>query len=333
MQQKKGESPEIVQHTFHETLEQLKILQKVLNDKFELERKLVELPKEIALQEQMVFRMKENFLTADTQYRDFKKNLEHKQDELNRLQEHRERYEKEIIQVNSQRDYEQIDRAIKENLEQEQIMRGELHALESKFNVLEEEFTSTENLLKVQEETLKKMKVTVDVQLLNYSTTLQGIRNKETNITAFLDDKLVFKFERIIKSKGGEGIVPIKKNVCNGCHMVLPLQFVNEVRKEDTVLNCPYCSKILYYSGKTDEDTIETEEISGLQDLFEDEDIVLDDFEDEDYELFLERDNIGSDSYSVSTENEEGEEGGGDTEEDFTDEENLEEDEIEYSEE
>jgi predicted nucleic acid-binding Zn-ribbon protein len=89
-------------------LEKLKVLQVVLNKKFQLEKKIVELPQEVELKEQIVFRMKENFLVADIQYQDLKKDVVLKNDELDRLQIHREQYEQEISQVSTRRDYEQI---------------------------------------------------------------------------------------------------------------------------------------------------------------------------------------------------------------------------------
>ena len=89
---------------------------------------------------------------------------------------------------------------------------------------------------------------------------------------------MVFKFERIIKNKMGIGIVAIKGNVCMGCHMILPVQFANEVRIGEEYVFCPYCSRILYYeeSGEGEEDYFNTEDTGALSDL--------DEMEDEEYE-------------------------------------------------
>lgn len=288
--------------TLHHILEQLRNLQVVLNEKFQLEKKLVGLPRDVELKEQMVFRMKENYLVADEQYQELKKKVGLKQDEIDRLQSHREKYEKEIAQVSSQRDYEQIDRAIKENLEQELVMRSEFNVLESKLKAFTEEYNSTEALLKDQESELVELKKELDSQYSVLENELKSIKEKEKVLSSNLDDRLVFKFERIIKSKGGDGIVAVRNNICTGCHMILPLQFVNLVCKEEDVLNCPYCSKILYHDDIAEEEEIEQVETAGLQDLFEDEDIELDDFDEEDYEIFMEKDNIGSDNYAVPTE-------------------------------
>ena len=49
-----------------------------------------------------------------------------------------------------------------------------------------------------------------------------------------------------------EGIVAVKGNVCEGCHMILPAQFANEVHTGDKIVFCPYCSRILYYEEMAD---------------------------------------------------------------------------------
>ena len=100
-----------------------------------------------------------------------------------------------------------------------------------------------------------------------------------------LDPEMVFKFERIIKSKNKNGvdkeggIVAVKGNVCNGCHMILPSQFANEVRKGESVLFCPYCSRVLYYLEGS-----ETENIEDMPLPDEENNQEVDDFLDDDDE-------------------------------------------------
>jgi hypothetical protein len=60
-----------------------------------------------------------------------------------------------------------------------------------------------------------------------------------------------------VKNKKGKGIVPIHGLVCQGCHIVLPMQFVNVVRAAKEIEFCPYCSRILFY-----------EEIEGAEEQF-----------------------------------------------------------------
>jgi hypothetical protein len=76
---------------------------------------------------------------------------------------------------------------------------------------------------------------------------LDNLAAQENELTPGIDDSILFKFERIIKNKAGVGIVPVHGLVCQGCHMTLPIQFVNDVRKGDDFRFCPYCSRVLYW--------------------------------------------------------------------------------------
>ena len=53
-----------------------------------------------------------------------------------------------------------------------------------------------------------------------------------------------------LASASGEQIY---QHVCQGCHMTLPPQQVNEVRRADKLNLCPTCQRILYIKEQEDE--------------------------------------------------------------------------------
>jgi predicted nucleic acid-binding Zn-ribbon protein len=102
---------------------------------------------------------------------------------------------------------------------------------------------------------------------------------EEEKITPDLDGEILFKFERIIKSKAGIGIVPVRNSICTGCHMRLSAQFQNDVRRGEAILFCPYCSRILFYEESeeqaamsfNDEDAGSLADLADIEEVFEDE--------------------------------------------------------------
>ncbi len=279
------------------TLEQLRKFQEILNQKFEVEKQLQELPKEIERRDEIVIRMKENFLEFNDKRNALKKEIIVKRDELDKVVEKTSKLEKEVGNVSSQRDYEQIDRAIKDNNESEQTLRREIQVAEKKIHDFQEEFTNAETLLQEQEHSLMNIKDKIEQDIIKYEVQLKELEAKKQEVTMYMEDNLVFKFERILKSREGDGIVPIRQNVCYGCHMLLPLKIVNEVCEEQRVVTCPYCSKILFYDGDSDKEEVENIEIAGLKDIIDTQDISLDDFDEEDYHSFMQKDDLGSDEY------------------------------------
>lgn len=79
---------------------------------------------------------------------------------------------------------------------------------------------------------------------------LKSCLKEKDQVSKGLDEEIIYKFEKIVKNKEGIGIVSVKNNVCMGCNMLLPPQFVNDVRREEKLIFCPNCSRILYYQGE-----------------------------------------------------------------------------------
>ena len=72
-----------------------------------------------------------------------------------------------------------------------------------------------------------------------------------------IDDELYARFLNIAEKKGGDGFVPVHGQVCTGCNMVLPMQFVIDLRLKQfngEIDTCPYCSRMIYYDKLSDDE-------------------------------------------------------------------------------
>ena len=141
-----------------------------------------------------------------------------------------------------------------------------------------------EEMIKAQENDIAESRKTLDGQLDNLKAELVNINNQENEIIPGLDQEVLFKFQRIIQ-RNSEGIVAVKNGVCTGCNMILPAQFANEVHEGDSILFCPYCSRILFYE-ESEENTQETYfddagSLADIEDDFIDEEEIDEDTEDE----------------------------------------------------
>jgi hypothetical protein len=131
-------------------------------------------------------------------------------------------------------------------------------------------------MIQLQEEELKSEQERIEQENESKRKELEELEKQEQEIVPGLDEEIVFKFERIIKSKSGLGIVPVRNSVCTGCHMQLPAQFENDVRKGDDIRFCPYCSRILFYESEEEEqEAIGEEETGVLSDLVSPEELEI----------------------------------------------------------
>jgi hypothetical protein len=134
-----------------------------------------------------------------------------------------------------------------------------------------------ESMIGKQEQEVQKEQSRIKEAVAAKGKELKALEKKEKTITPGLDEEILFKFERIIRSKAGLGIVPIEHGVCSGCHMILSVQFVNDVRQGEGIMFCPYCSRILFHELEEGEAEGEEDEESGDQDEDSDSDSDSDD--------------------------------------------------------
>ncbi|MCI0369926.1 MAG: C4-type zinc ribbon domain-containing protein [candidate division NC10 bacterium] len=60
---------------------------------------------------------------------------------------------------------------------------------------------------------------------------------------------LLQSYTRLLKSRGGLAVVPVKDGSCSGCFVALTPQAHTEVRKAEVLMTCANCQRILYWKG------------------------------------------------------------------------------------
>jgi predicted nucleic acid-binding Zn-ribbon protein len=238
--------------------DKLKALQEVLSHKFEVENEILEIPKSLATKTELLSRLKKSSQEKTVSHQSAEAYITELEEKLAEAEQSRERSEGQMDVIKTQREYEALDKEIKDATEKEQQLRKELQREQVSEEELRGALEKEEMMIKKQEEDVKEEQSKIKVKLKEKNAELKKLLGEEKKITPGLDEDILFKFERILKNKSGIGIVSLSKGVCAGCYMILPPQFVNTVRLGEKVEFCPYCSRILFYQDDEGEESLET---------------------------------------------------------------------------
>jgi hypothetical protein len=251
-----------------DVFDKLRALQDILSRKFEIEREINEIPRALTTKTELVNRLKKSYIEKNERLEENKKKIRMLRNRLAEAEEQREEYEKQMDLIKTQREYEALDKEIKDAIEKEQQLRKDILKEEKDLEELTSSIERDESMISQQEEELEKEQQKIKDESKEKRELLEQLKKEEEEIIPGLDEEILFKFERIIRSKSGLGIVPIKNDVCTGCHMMIPAQFVNDVRTGKDILFCPYCSRILFHEEVPEEESFFNEEDAGsLADL------------------------------------------------------------------
>jgi predicted nucleic acid-binding Zn-ribbon protein len=266
-----------------EIFEKLRSLQDILSQKISLEQDIQEIPKELTTQEELLARLKRSFIEKNQEYEKARSGEIEFRELLATAEQNREKAEKNMDSISTQREYEALDKEIRDASEKEAQYRKDLQREERVLADLEEQMKQSTNLIEQQEQELEERRSGIEIEVSGKKQKIQELEIEEKELSNDLDPEVFFKFERIIRNKMGRGIVAIKSGVCTGCHMILPVQFANVVRLGEEIVFCPYCSRILFYEESEEgvEDYFTVEDSGSLSDL---EDIEDEEFEEEEEE-------------------------------------------------
>jgi len=137
--------------------------------------------------------------------------------------------QKEIQNVQGRRS--ELETAVLERMEKEEIERGRLAELEKGMADAE---SALEQLRKEIAEERTKLEQERDTIATERESRISELRSE-----------LRTRYERVLKSTRGEAVVSLEKNACAGCLTTQPPQRIQEVRSGYLLVVCEFCGRLL----------------------------------------------------------------------------------------
>jgi len=223
----------------------------------ECDSQLVKLSAKKTRLPEKIRKMEESFLV-------FKENTEQNKKKLAQIRAQRAEYEADIkktndsviktrerlLEVKNNKEYQ----AMLKEIETAEKTKGDI---ETKIIVLMEEMEKIVVLVKQDDETLQQATVKYEEEKKAIEDELNAVdtdsaiwMEKKSALQKLLPEALLSQYEKIKKRNNGIGVISVWKAVCSGCHMNIPPQLYNELQRSNNLLNCPNCSRIMYFDNQ-----------------------------------------------------------------------------------
>jgi len=96
-----------------------------------------------------------------------------------------------------------------------------------------------------EEKFFNEQKAKLENELKEIEQRLVQLEGQRKQLMPGIDKHIMAQYERILKSRDGLAIVPVKDSSCLGCHMSMPPQVINLIRMYDHIVTCEVCNRIL----------------------------------------------------------------------------------------
>ncbi len=246
----------------------LKNLQSVLKDRFVLVEEIKELPKNLRAKQNALNVANAKYLELTDNYTKAKEAYSSNSIKYDEAKTYRESSEKKMDEITTQREYEALSKQIDDAKIKEQSLLKARTVSQTQVNELHEQLSAQQIVCDEISEDVKAETEKIDATIAEKQKLIDELDAKCAELRQdIISDELYAKFSMIVQNKKGVGIVPIHGQVCQGCNMILPVQFVNDVRSNLNIEYCPYCSRILFY-----EESDNVVDLDSIVSLMEEED-------------------------------------------------------------
>jgi len=189
------------------------------------------------------------FEQVKQQSRDFEMQRKKLELEVKARQDSIGRYKTQQFQTRKNEEFQALGHEI-ERLEHE------VRQIEDKELELMEESERGQKQIQQAEQELRAAKTHFDQQLTaleQKEQVLSGrVRDAESErekLAAGIDSDLLFQYDRLFASKGGDAVVAVEHEVCTGCHMKNTTTTVYRAKLGRELIHCEQCGRILYFAN------------------------------------------------------------------------------------
>ncbi len=79
---------------------------------------------------------------------------------------------------------------------------------------------------------------------------LAKLRVEREELAKQIEEDVLTRYTRLLKSKGDVAVVPIRNGNCGGCHLHIPPQVAYNAKSGTSLVSCDYCGRILYWPAE-----------------------------------------------------------------------------------
>jgi uncharacterized protein len=113
---------------------------------------------------------------------------------------------------------------------------------------LEKAVKSSEGALATEKKQVEEEKTTARERTTADQKEIDGLLRERKQILGEMDPKIASEYERIRKGRAGVAIAEVVQGRCSKCNILLRPQFLQELKRGDTIMVCESCKRMLYWN-------------------------------------------------------------------------------------
>lgn len=157
------------------------------------------------------------------------------------------RFKNQLMEVKTNREYQAMQKEM--SVAEQEISDQETRLLErmEEADVLAAELRAVEAALQSEREAVERARKELEAERRQAEQDLERTSGDRAQLAARISADAIGVFDRIARARKGVAMAEAREGLCTVCHVRLRPQVFNEARRNEAIIQCDSCSRILYF--------------------------------------------------------------------------------------
>ncbi len=149
--------------------------------------------------------------------------------------------------IKTNKEYQALLKEI-ETVEQEnKAIEDDILGLMEKIDAAVASITAAESTVQEEDAAITAEQKGQEAVMAQIEEELKVAEQHRRAAAARCDPSILSQYQKLIATKAGMALAEARGESCSGCYMSIPPQVFVNVKKNESIINCPHCGRILYY--------------------------------------------------------------------------------------
>jgi len=173
------------------------------------------------------------------------KDLQKKEQDLAVEQEKIKRSERRLLSIKNQKEYNALSREVKLGKKVAGEIEDAILGFMTETEAIKKTVDRKDKEYEGFEKSLLEKKAEMETVTAKAKTALVSLTAEKQRIAEGVDQDFLKKYQAVKKARGN-AVVELHSGSCSGCHMAIPPQLNIRILKQEEMILCPNCNRILY---------------------------------------------------------------------------------------
>ncbi len=235
-----------------EQLEKLVILQTVDVKIQEMERAREEIPQRIAFLEEDLKKEEERVAILRAELDKLQKERRQREKDLEEEVDRVKKSEAKVFEIKTNKEYQAVMKEIESAKKLNRQREEEILAILERLEELQKNLKKTDKDLEAKKREFQEKIAELQQKAASFEAEMAvEVRQREAREKE-IPSGLLSRYHVLFKRRQGLAIARVINGVCQACNMNLRPQLYIDLQKQDTLIACPNCSRILFWENGSD---------------------------------------------------------------------------------